>query len=122
MIKATSIKKLVTSMVVAPDGKCKHREEDKSKSLHPTVLVSNAATIGREQEPDAYDHENGAVDSPLRLPGHEAARKDVDSLKNPHAAQKQTENTRDNHYDAHDFLSEWLRPRPPAARLEAPGW
>jgi hypothetical protein len=83
------------------------------------LFDSDFATIGREQEPDSYDHEKGAIDSPLRLPGHEAAGKNVDSLKNPDAAEKQTENTRDNHYDAHNFLSEWLRPGPPAAGRSA---
>ena len=87
-----------------------------------TVVDSDSATIGGEQEPDSYDHEKGAVDSPFRLARHEAAREDVDSLKNPDAAQKQTENTRDNHYDAHNFLSSWLSPGRPAAPLRAAGW
>jgi len=50
-------------------------------------------TIGRDQEADACDDEKATVDGPLRLASHEAARKDVDSLENPDAAHKQTQDT-----------------------------
>jgi hypothetical protein len=58
----------------------------------PTVIgkKSDSATIARDQQDDSDDDHNSAIDGPLRLTRHEAARKDVDSLKNPDASREQT--------------------------------
>jgi hypothetical protein len=62
---------------------------------------SASATICRNQQADACYGEKAAVDGPLRLASHEAARKNVDSLKNPDAPHEETQDADDVQYDAH---------------------
>ena len=42
--------------------------------------------LPREQQADSNDNRNSAVHRPSDLPGHEAARKDVDALEEPDGA------------------------------------
>ncbi len=47
---------------------------------------SHSSTIRRNQQTNPHNRGKGAVDRPFRLPGHEAARNHVDSLKEKDAA------------------------------------
>jgi hypothetical protein len=50
---------------------------------------SDSPAIGRDQEADACDGQECAVDGPFGLASHEAPGKDVDSLKNPDASHEE---------------------------------
>ena len=64
-----------------------HRDE----IPRPQRFNSDSAPIRQDQQADACDRQEPAVDGPLRLTSHEAPRKDVDSLKNPDASHEQTQ-------------------------------
>ena len=44
--------------------------------------------VGKPQQTRAEDHGDAAIDRPLRITGHEAARQDIDPLQEPYAARQ----------------------------------
>jgi hypothetical protein len=54
-------------------------------------LESESATLGRGQQANSNQEQQTAIDRPLGLTRHEAARENVDSLQKPHAAHQTTE-------------------------------
>jgi hypothetical protein len=68
-------------------------------------LYSDAPAICPDQQQNPRDQHYPTVDRPLRLPGHGAARKNVDSLENPRAPDQQTQDAEDVECDARCFMS-----------------
>ena len=59
------------------------------------AIYSSSATIRDEQQADAGDRDESAVDGPLGLTGHEAAGEDVDSLEKPDASDEKAQDAQD---------------------------
>jgi len=66
---------------------------------------SDSATVRHDQHTGTREQEEAAVNGPLHLASHEAARKDVDSLQEPDAPHEQTQDAYDIQRDAHVVTS-----------------
>ena len=54
---------------------------------------SATAAIHNYEQPDANDNSHGAVDRPLGLTSHKAARQDIDPLQEPDGSHQDTQNS-----------------------------
>lgn len=78
------------------------------KFVTPEATIASKVGSGRllfPVRPNEDDHSNhkcdSAVDGPFDLPGHKASRQHIDSLEEPHAAEKDQDRAHDIQYDSH---------------------
>ena len=76
---------------------------------------SDSATVRHDQHAGTREQEEAAINGPLHLASHEAARKDVDSLQEPDATHEQTQDAYDVQRDAHVVTSRLVGGRQPNA-------
>ena len=94
---------VVRAIRLRDDGGSEQQYKRAKRERVGAACDSPAPATGRNQQADACQRQQAAVNGPLRLAGHEAAWKNVDALEKPDASHQQEQDAKDVQCDSHQW-------------------